>query len=90
MDSPAGRLGLSVCYDLRFPELYQHLRFGLGAEVLLVPSAFTVVTGKRGGVALGGSTCSWQCDGSGLLRPCAAMIRRFMFGSCLNYIPTGR
>ncbi|MGE4240253.1 carbon-nitrogen hydrolase family protein [Ramlibacter sp.] len=36
------RIGLSVCYDLRFPELYR----GLGADVLLVPSAFTFPTGK--------------------------------------------
>ncbi|KAL4435951.1 hypothetical protein ABPG77_000713 [Micractinium sp. CCAP 211/92] len=45
-DSPAGRLGLSVCYDLRFPELYQRLAFDYGAQVLLVPSAFTVATGR--------------------------------------------
>lgn len=46
VDTPFGRLGLTVCYDLRFPELYQQLRFHRGAEVLLVPSAFTVVTGE--------------------------------------------
>mmetsp|Transcript_26305 Transcript_26305/g.57084 ORF Transcript_26305/g.57084 Transcript_26305/m.57084 type:complete len:244 (-) Transcript_26305:523-1254(-) len=45
-DSVAGRLGLTVCYDLRFPELYQKLRFEMGAEVLLVPSAFTRPTGE--------------------------------------------
>lgn len=45
-DSPAGRLGLTVCYDLRFPEVYQTLTWGMGAKVLLVPSAFTKVTGK--------------------------------------------
>ncbi|KAK4402330.1 Deaminated glutathione amidase, chloroplastic/cytosolic [Sesamum angolense] len=45
VDSPFGRLGLTVCYDLRFPELYQQLRFHHGAEVLLVPAAFTTVTG---------------------------------------------
>jgi len=37
-------LGLSICYDLRFPELYRRLALG-GAEVLLVPSAFTFHTG---------------------------------------------
>ncbi|MCO7189341.1 MULTISPECIES: carbon-nitrogen hydrolase family protein [unclassified Pseudoalteromonas] len=42
--SPFGRLGLSVCYDVRFPGLYQMMR-EQGAEVLLVPSAFTTVTG---------------------------------------------
>jgi len=40
-----GRLGLSVCYDLRFPELYRVLS-DQGAEVLLVPSAFTLQTGR--------------------------------------------
>ena len=44
-ESPIGRLGLTVCYDLRFPELYQRLAFDLGAQVLLVPSAFTKLTG---------------------------------------------
>jgi len=42
---PAGGLGLSVCYDLRFPELYRELA-GRGAEILVVPSAFTSVTGR--------------------------------------------
>ncbi len=41
----AGTLGLSVCYDLRFPELYREL-VTRGAEILLVPSAFTVPTGS--------------------------------------------
>lgn len=39
------RVGLSVCYDLRFPELYRLLA-QQGAEVLLVPAAFTLMTGK--------------------------------------------
>ncbi|XP_011627279.1 nitrilase-like protein 2 isoform X2 [Amborella trichopoda] len=46
VESPFGRLGLTVCYDLRFPELYQELRFQHLAQVLLVPSAFTRVTGE--------------------------------------------
>jgi predicted amidohydrolase len=41
-DGHAWRVGLSVCYDLRFPELYR----GLGADLLLVPSAFTYGTGQ--------------------------------------------
>ena len=45
-DSPIGRLGLSTCYDLRFPELYCNMVYENGANVLLVPSAFTVPTGK--------------------------------------------
>lgn len=40
-----GQLGLSVCYDVRFPELYRHLS-KQGAEVLFVPAAFTAYTGK--------------------------------------------
>ncbi|CAN1798427.1 Deaminated glutathione amidase, chloroplastic/cytosolic [Linum perenne] len=46
VDSPVGRLGLTVCYDLRFPELYQQLRFQHEALILLVPSAFTTITGE--------------------------------------------
>ncbi|MGB6188344.1 MAG: carbon-nitrogen hydrolase family protein [Aeromonas molluscorum] len=45
IDSPFGPLGLSICYDLRFPELYRRLS-GQGARVLLVPAAFTAVTGE--------------------------------------------
>jgi deaminated glutathione amidase len=42
---PWGRIGLSVCYDLRFPQLYRALAKA-GAEILTVPSAFTETTGK--------------------------------------------
>lgn len=45
LDTPFGRLGLSVCYDLRFPEYFQLLR-GLQAEIIVIPSAFTYLTGK--------------------------------------------
>jgi nitrilase len=44
-DTPAGTLGLSVCYDLRFPELYRALS-GNGARLMCVPSAFTEKTGE--------------------------------------------
>jgi predicted amidohydrolase len=44
-DTPLGRFGLSICYDLRFPELYRELA-DRGAEILLIPSAFTLATGK--------------------------------------------
>ncbi|RJX81556.1 carbon-nitrogen hydrolase family protein [Pseudomonas sp. LS-2] len=43
-DTPVGKLGLTVCYDLRFPELYTALREA-GAELITAPSAFTAVTG---------------------------------------------
>ena len=65
-DSPAGRLGLSVCYDLRFPELYQRLAFDLGAQLLLVPSAFTVATGGwvGGRLGAGAACCAQECGGN--------------------------
>jgi deaminated glutathione amidase len=44
-DTPVGRLGLSVCYDMRFPELYRDL-VSQGAEWLAMPAAFTVPTGR--------------------------------------------
>jgi hypothetical protein len=44
-DGHAWRVGLSVCYDLRFPELYRAYA-AQGADLLLVPSAFTHVTGR--------------------------------------------
>jgi nitrilase len=43
--TPAGLLGLSVCYDMRFPELYRQLS-AAGAQWFSVPSAFTVPTGR--------------------------------------------
>ncbi len=45
VDTPIGRLGLSVCYDVRFPELFRMLQ-AQGAEAFAVPSAFTVPTGQ--------------------------------------------
>jgi nitrilase len=44
-DTPVGRLGMSVCYDMRFPELYRDL-VSRGAEWLAMPAAFTVPTGR--------------------------------------------
>ncbi|MFH1033654.1 MAG: carbon-nitrogen hydrolase family protein [Pseudomonadota bacterium] len=44
--TPLGRLGMSVCFDLRFPELYRRLRLQ-GAEILVAPSAFTAATGRE-------------------------------------------
>ncbi len=44
-ETPVGQLGLSICYDLRFPELYREL-VKLGAELLAVPAAFTSKTGQ--------------------------------------------
>ncbi|HNQ05160.1 MAG TPA: carbon-nitrogen hydrolase family protein [Thiobacillaceae bacterium] len=43
VDTPFGRLGLSICYDLRFPELYRAMG---DVDIILVPAAFTATTGK--------------------------------------------
>ena len=45
VDTPAGRLGLAICYDVRFPELFRAL-LAQGAEWFCLPSAFTVPTGR--------------------------------------------
>ncbi|EAR53079.1 hydrolase, carbon-nitrogen family protein [Oceanicola granulosus HTCC2516] len=43
-ETPFGKVGLTICYDVRFPHLYRALA-GAGAEIILVPSAFSPVTG---------------------------------------------
>lgn len=45
VETPAGRVGLAICYDLRFPGLFTRLR-GAGAQLLAVPAAFTRTTGE--------------------------------------------
>jgi len=45
VDTPVGRVGLSVCYDMRFPELFRRLSTA-GAQIFTVPSAFTAPTGR--------------------------------------------
>ncbi len=45
VDSPFGKIGLAVCYDLRFPELFRGL-LDLGAEIVALPAAFTAATGQ--------------------------------------------
>ncbi len=45
VDTPFGKLGLAICYDLRFPELFRQLA-DKGAEIIAIPSAFTATTGK--------------------------------------------
>jgi predicted amidohydrolase len=44
-DLPAGPLGMTVCYDVRFPDLYRQLAWG-GAKIIAVPAAFTRITGE--------------------------------------------
>jgi nitrilase len=45
VETPFGKLGLSVCYDLRFPELFRTM-LDQGMELLALPSAFTAITGR--------------------------------------------
>ena len=45
LDSPFGRLGVAVCYDLRFPELFRAM-VDQGVEVIALPAAFTAITGR--------------------------------------------
>lgn len=45
IDSPIGKLGLAVCYDIRFPELFRTM-VNRGAEVFAIPTAFTTKTGE--------------------------------------------
>src|SRR6478735_570964 len=45
VDTPLGKLGMAVCYDMRFPELFRVMS-RQGADLFVVPSAFTVPTGK--------------------------------------------
>jgi nitrilase len=45
IDSPFGRMGLSVCYDLRFPEIFRQ-QLDEGMELVVLPSAFTAITGR--------------------------------------------
>jgi len=45
VDTPFGRLGMAVCYDLRFPELFRRM-INDGVDLFVLPSAFTAITGK--------------------------------------------
>lgn len=89
-DTPVGRLGLTVCYDLRFPELYGALREA-GAELISVPAAFTAVTGAaHWQVLIRARAIETQCyllaAGQGGLHPGA----RETFGHSAIVDPWGR
>lgn len=45
IETPLGRLGLAVCYDLRFPELFRGM-LDMGVDIVTLPAAFTAITGK--------------------------------------------
>lgn len=46
VETPLGRMGLAVCYDLRFPEFFRRLVLRQRCELIAVPSAFTAATGR--------------------------------------------
>lgn len=87
--------GFSICYDLRFPELYRHLVSKLGANVLFVPSAFTEKTGEAHWHSLLRSRAIE--NQSFVLAPGQwgshmddAGIRRYCFGNTVAYDSWGR
>ncbi len=45
VDTPFGKLGVAICYDLRFPEMFRAM-VSQGVEIIAIPSAFTAITGK--------------------------------------------
>jgi len=45
LDTPFGKMGLAICYDLRFPEMFREL-LDKGMELMVIPSAFTAITGR--------------------------------------------
>jgi predicted amidohydrolase len=80
-DSPIGKLGLSICYDMRFSEMYVDL-VNEGAQVLLAPSAFTVPTGKAHWHAL------LRGELWGLRSSCNTCCYYFL--NCISSFPTAR
>lgn len=83
------KVGLSICYDLRFPEMYRELT-KQGAELLLVPSAFTYVTGKaHWGTLLCARAIENQCYVLGVNQCGWHNTTRQTYGHSALYSPTG-
>lgn len=89
VETPLGRLGLSICYDLRFGALYRALAHA-GAEMITIPAAFTQTTGKAhwhtlvraraietGAFVIAPNQCGHHCD------------RRYSYGHSLIVDPWG-
>jgi predicted amidohydrolase len=89
--SPVGRLGLSTCYDVRFPEQYTALAQTMGAQILLVPSAFTVPTGAaHWHVLLRARAIETQCYVLAAAQCGQHNERRSSYGHALCVDPWGR
>ncbi|MBJ7537707.1 carbon-nitrogen hydrolase family protein [Marinomonas transparens] len=83
------KVGLSICYDVRFPELYRALT-GLGAELVLVPAAFTYVTGKRHwNILLSARAIENQCYVLGVNQCGWHNATRQTYGHSALYSPVG-
>lgn len=90
VDTDAGRLGLSICYDIRFPELYRHY-FANKVDLISVPSAFTRVTGEaHWEVLLRARAIENQCYVIGAGQGGVHNERRETFGHSMIIDPWGR
>ncbi|KAJ8613240.1 hypothetical protein CTAYLR_004536 [Chrysophaeum taylorii] len=89
VETPVGRLGLTTCYDLRFPELFTALA-RRGAEVILVPSAFTVPTGlAHWHLLLRARAVETQCYVAAAAQVGTHNAKRRSFGHALAVDPWG-
>jgi predicted amidohydrolase len=89
-DSPVGKLGLTTCYDVRFPEQYTELTQRMGAQVLLVPSAFTVPTGRaHWHILLRARAIETQCHVLAAAQYGAHNTKRASYGHSLAVDPWG-
>jgi len=87
--SPVGKLGLAICYDLRFAELFLGYRKA-GADVLLVPAAFTLTTGKEHWeVLLRARAIETQCYVAAAAQRGRHNARRDSFGHAMIIDPWG-
>jgi deaminated glutathione amidase len=90
LDTDCGRLGLSICYDIRFPELYRHY-FSQHVDLVTVPSAFTKVTGEaHWEVLLRARAIENQCYVIGAGQGGVHNERRETFGHSMIVDPWGR
>lgn len=90
LDTDCGRLALSICYDIRFPELYRHY-FSQQADLITVPSAFTKVTGEaHWEVLLRARAIENQCYIIGAGQGGVHNERRETFGHTMIVDPWGR
>ncbi|MCB5160572.1 carbon-nitrogen hydrolase family protein [Marinomonas algarum] len=90
VDIDGFKIGLSICYDVRFPELYRALT-DQGADVFLVPAAFTYVTGKaHWDILLAARSIENQCFVLGVGQCGWHSKTRQTFGHSSLYSPFGR